>query len=920
MKSVLQFVISEVLLLGVVSAVTVGAFAQGQVSRSTPPVNQPDEPHVARRPLRGMSGNLSEWFQDGALPQGSSAASEIQPSLRKRSRRLNANSQSLTGAEQVLYQFQDESNGGADGDGPTGNLIFDSSGNLYGTTNFGGTGCPGIPGGCGTVFELSPSGSGRWTEAVLYRFQGSTDGSNPNSGVIFGQKGNLYGTTMGGGAYSGGTAFELSPAGGGNWTKTILYNFGGSGDVVTQPGGLIFDKAGNLYGAALGGQNVCNGKYLTPCGSIFELSPNGSGGWTETVLYNFQDSTTDGWSPNSPLIFDQAGNLFGTTSLGGNGGCFFFGFNWGCGAVFELSPNGSGGWTETVIYSFQQNTTDGQTPEAGVISDQAGNVYGTTSQGGDSADGTCYTGDQDGCGIVFELSTNGGGTWTETILYAFQPSNDGEYPWAGLIFDQAGNLYGTTVGGGNNSVCSLSDRGGCGTVFELSPNGSGGWTENLLYKFQGVTAGDGSNPQWGVILDHTGNFYGSTGGGGNYCNSGCGIVFEVSRAPFVTFSPTSVNFGSESVGATSSPQAVTLTNSGNLPLSIASIEITGPDASDFAQSNNCPASLPANNTCKISVTFTPAVPGNASASISVTDNASGRPQTVPLTGTGVIPVTLSPSNVTFPSQFVGTSGLPQNVMLKNTGNATLTITNVAASPADFAALSSCGNSVAPGAICSIGVFFDPTASGTRNGILTVTDSASDSPQTVPLTGMGQDFSLAPSSPSSATVMPGQTANYMVTVAPDGGFNQTVTLSCSGAPAMSTCSLSPGSVTLTGSTSAPVTVAVTTAGSSAGLAYPSVFPPARSRLALWLSLSSLSGLVVLGSSGRRSHKGRRRLLYGLAILCVLSLGVTWSACGGGNSGNSSSGTPPGTYNVTVTGTFASGPTNLTRNTRLTLIVQ
>jgi uncharacterized repeat protein (TIGR03803 family) len=902
MKSGLQFVISQVLLLGIVSVPGVGAFAQGQVSSSTPPVNQPDEPHIARRPLRGMSGNLSEWPQDGSFPHGSSAASQIQPSLRKRSRRLNAKSQSLTGPEQVLYAFQ----GGTDGAFPSGPLISDSSGNLYGTTG-GGSG-----NGSGTVFELRSSGSGGWTETVLYSFQGGSDGAAPNSPLIFDQAGNLYGTTFGGGAYQQGTVFKLSPNGSGGWTESILYSFGAyTSDGLQPDGGLIFDQSGNLYGTTSGGgPNICS-RYSN-CGTVFQLSPNGSGGWTETLLYSFQGGS-DGGQPNSPLIFDRAGNLYGTTTYGGGTPCVDFNVGSGCGTAFELSPNGRGGWTETIVYAFQGNS-DGTFPSAGLIFDQSGNLYGTTSLGGDNIT-ECTAYPPGGCGTVFELSPKGGGGWTETVLYAFQAGSDGWVPLAELTFDQAGNLYSTTRLGGLTQCDGYS----CGTVFELSPNGSGGWTETILHSFQ---CSDGANPGTAVILDHAGNVYGTTSGGGpaGCTGNGWGVVFEVSREPFVTLSPTSINFGSESVGATSSPQVVTLTNSGNLPLTIASIEITGPNASDFAQSNNCPASLPANNTCNISVTFTPAVPGNASASISVADNASGSPQTVPLTGTGIIPVTLSPSNVTFPSQFVGTSGLPQNVMLKNTGNATLTITNVAASPAEFAALSSCGNSVAPGASCSIGVFFDPTTGGTRNGILTVTDSASNRPQTVSLIGMGQDFSLAPSSSSSATVMPGQTANYMVTVAPDGGFNQTVTLSCSGAPAMSTCSLSPSSVTLTGSASVPVTVTVMTAGSSAGLAYPTVFPPAGSRLALWLSISSLSGLVVLGSSGRRSHKGRRRLLYGLAILCVLSLGVTWSACGGGNSGNSSTGTPPGTYNVTVTGTFTSGPTNLTRNTKLTLIVQ
>jgi len=393
--------------------------------------------------------------------------------------------------------------------------------------------------------------------------------------------------------------------------------------------------------------------------------------------------------------------------------------------------------------------------------------------------------------------------------------------------------------------------------------------------------------------------------------------------PAVTLSPTTLNFGNQTAGTTSSPEVTTLTNTGQGTLTITSIGITGANANEFAQTNNCPSSLSPNNSCNISVTFTPAVLGNASASITVTDSAPGSPQAVPLSGTGVSGITLSPPSITFPSQYVGTSGLPQSVMLKNTGDTVITITNVSASPADFAPLSACGNSIGAGASCSIGVFFDPTTSGTRNGVLTITDSAINSPQTVPLTGMGQDFSVASSSSSTATVAPGQVANYTVAVAPGGGFNQTVTLTCSGEPAQSSCSVSPSSVTLNGKTPAPATVTVTTAGTSASLAHPSSLPPAANRLTLWLAFSGLTGIVpgivLLGSRPRKRHG---RLLYGLAFLCVLSTVMMWSACGGGSMGSSGSGggTAPGTYNLTVVGTFTSGSANLVHSTKLTLVVQ
>jgi hypothetical protein len=259
------------------------------------------------------------------------------------------------------------------------------------------------------------------------------------------------------------------------------------------------------------------------------------------------------------------------------------------------------------------------------------------------------------------------------------------------------------------------------------------------------------------------------------------------------------------------------------------------------------------------------------------------------------------------------------VTLNNPGSE-LVIISVTATPADFAPLSTCGSMVAPGGSCSIGVFFDPTTSGTRNGTLTVTDNATNSPQTASLTGTGQDFSMAPGSQTSATVSPGQTASYKVAVAPDGGFDQTVTLSCSGAPAQSTCSVSPSSVKLSGS-AATATVTVTTAGGSAALTQP-VDGLGGNLFRSWSALSGTLVLAMLASFAGWRRERRPRLLYGLAFLCLLSVGVTMSACGGGGGSGSGggSGTQAGTYNLTVTGTFTSGSTNLTHKTSLTLIVQ
>jgi len=333
--------------------------------------------------------------------------------------------------EKVLYSFN-----GAGGGWPWAGLVFDTRGNLYGTAAGGASNC--AAGGCGTVFQLSHKVGGGWTYTVL-RSLDAADGFDPYAGVIFDPAGNLYGTTVYGGAYGVGTVFELRQQGVRRWTEKLLYSFNGeNGDGGNPLAALIFDAAGNLYGTT--GEWGTNFDYY---GTVFELSPEAGGGWTETVLYVF--NSTDGSQP-SGLIFDTDGHLYGTTSGGGA---------YGYGTVFELSPEAGGGWTEKVLHSF--DGTDGAVPLAGLIFDPAGNLYGTTWQGGDLTQ--C---DGRGCGTVFELSTNADGSWTETILHSFDPKchNDGVNPGSGVIFDAAGHLYGTTVYGGAY---------GYGTVFEITP-------------------------------------------------------------------------------------------------------------------------------------------------------------------------------------------------------------------------------------------------------------------------------------------------------------------------------------------------------------------------------------------------------------------------------------------------------------------
>jgi uncharacterized repeat protein (TIGR03803 family) len=416
--------------------------------------------------------------------------------------------------EKVLHSFN---NGASGGSYPYSGLILDKAGNLYGTTGFGGTGT-GCYSGCGTVFELMPQAGGGWVEKVLHNFQlNVTGGVQPVSGLIFDAAGNLYGTTAAGGnttCIGGcGTVFELIPDGGGGWTEKVLHSFGGSPEGAFPQGGLIFDAAGNLYGTTYEGgpRGGCQ------CGTVFELSPLPGGGWKEKILHIF--GRTGPGFPSSSLIFDDDGNLFGM-ALGGSGsGCIGV---YGCGTVFELSPVAGGGWSEQVLHNFTKNGTDGNVPYGGLISDAAGNLYGTTSAGGA---GLCGDGRgiEVGCGTVFELIKPGipGGEWAEAILYAFEGNGSLDpAPTAGLIFDAAGNLYGTTYGGG----AYQGINGGLGTVFKLSPAADGIWTETTLHSFG--NGNDGAFPLAGLIFDTAGNLYGTTSWGGiNGPDSG--TVFEI---------------------------------------------------------------------------------------------------------------------------------------------------------------------------------------------------------------------------------------------------------------------------------------------------------------------------------------------------------------------------------------------------------
>jgi hypothetical protein len=307
------------------------------------------------------------------------------------------------------------------------------------------------------------------------------------------------------------------------WKEKVLYSFQGGNDGLTPAGGVIFDKAGNLYGAnSWGGSGGCPSP---GCGTVFELSPptQKGGAWTETTIYAFRGvlgSAKDGLTPGGGVIIDQEGNLYGTTSLGGNGPCILLGSQTGCGIVYELSPPAQkgGAWAETIVYNFQGGT-DGNFPLGDLVFDESGNLYGATDFGGGKGT-TCNPYYGGNCGTVFKLSPpeKKGGKWKEHVLHSFAGGTDGANPSGGLVLDSKGAIFGTAVGGGyGKGIC---DPGGCGMAFEIKPpaKGGGAWTEKVLYRFRGM---DGASPV-GVIFGTNGNLYGSATGGGN---SGSGAVF-----------------------------------------------------------------------------------------------------------------------------------------------------------------------------------------------------------------------------------------------------------------------------------------------------------------------------------------------------------------------------------------------------------
>jgi uncharacterized repeat protein (TIGR03803 family) len=389
-----------------------------------------------------------------------------------------------TAHEKILYRFT----GGTDGASPSSSLALDASGHLYGTTSAGGntSECIGSESkGCGVVFELTSS-QGKWQESVLYEFQGGADGWSPSGNLLFDAAGNIYGTTLYGGTGTAcgtsgcGTVFELSSNADGSWTETVLHSFEYGFDGAF-PAGLTADASGRLFGVTTSGQGIvyelspshggtwketllCSTNGSNPGLALkgqdnFYFTQGGFNGdgsvsevkridrlWHELDLYDFQGGGNGG-EPMAGVTIDKYGNLYGTGRSGGND----------FGIAFELKRS-AGQWKESMLHNFcsRNNCADGARPQAPLVFDQAGNLYGTTANGGTG----CTL--EGGCGVVFKLAHTKTG-WTETVLHSFKYEPDGSGPTEGLTLDGNGNLFGTTPAGG------IGFYGGYGTVFEVTP-------------------------------------------------------------------------------------------------------------------------------------------------------------------------------------------------------------------------------------------------------------------------------------------------------------------------------------------------------------------------------------------------------------------------------------------------------------------
>jgi uncharacterized repeat protein (TIGR03803 family) len=335
------------------------------------------------------------------------------------------------------------------------------------------------------AFSLGVGSARSSTTEVLYSFAGEDDGEYTDTDVAIDASGNLYGTSVLGGEFGGGTVWQLSPVGG-DWVHSVLYSFTGGADGGEPYKGVTLDGAGNLYGTAVtGGSGSCEGG----CGVAYKLTKTGTT-WAQTVIHAFSGGE-DGSGPGARVALDKRGNVYGMTPTGGTNGL---------GTIYQLHPRSNGSWALRVIHTFTGGS-DGSSGSAGKLVLRGRHIYGAATTGG-----------LNGSGTVFELTSTRSGEWDFKTLYSFLGAPDGSFPYGALLFDAAGNLYGTTYYGGTN---------GLGAVYKLSPNDVGEWSETVLYSFK--TGSDGNSSISNLVSDAAGNLYGTTSEGG----LGSGTIFKL---------------------------------------------------------------------------------------------------------------------------------------------------------------------------------------------------------------------------------------------------------------------------------------------------------------------------------------------------------------------------------------------------------
>jgi hypothetical protein len=867
-----------------------------------------------------------------------------------------------TGGASAAAAIALDSEGNAYVTGSTQSAKFDTADPLYPT-------CGSCTAGNGNAFvaELNASGT-----ALVYSTYLGGNGNDVGAGIAVDAEGNAYvaGTTnstdfptkaafqpaIGGGSCGKGItcsdAFvaKLSASGSGLVYSTYL---GGNG--ADSAAGIALDSAGDAY--ITGSTQSTNFPMHSPlqgvCGSctggnsnafVAELNATGSALVYSTYLGGTENDSGAGIAVDSIgsayVVGTATSTNFPTTAAAyqpvATSACTApctFPF------VAKLNAGGNG-----VAYSTYLNT--------GIGSGIAVDAFGSACVTGATSSSTfpvvnAFQMKSGGAADAFVTKFNAAGSALDYSTYLGGSGNDSG---AAIAVDSSGNAYVTgTTDSANFPVFNAYQGayGGNGDAFAAVFSAS----DALLYST--YLGGDGSDSGSGVAVDSAGDVYlaGSTASttfpvapSANPLQGTCmacpsGTDAFVAELPGIVLTiglnPASIAFSPQIVETTSPAIGVVVQNTGTANLTISSVAIIGLDPSDFeVKPGNCAnATLLPNSTCSISIVFRPTATGSRSAAVAFTANTSASAPSVSLTGTGMSlnPVAnISPTSLTYTNQSLGTTSPPQTVTLANTGTDPLSVSDISTS-AYFAQTNNCDATVATGAACTINVTFSPTTAGPLTGALTITDNnngIAGSRQRVPLNGTGQDFALSVPMgyPTSATVAPGQSATYTLSVVGEGGLNQAVQFTCTGAPAETTCTVSPSSI-IPGTSATNITVSVATTASSgvvSGSRLRGPLPPSavslRGLLMVALLLAALASAVV-----RRSHSGVNRWRYGMAMFALgLLLTLSLASCGGGGGGalstvTSNPGTPAGTSTLTVTGTTGSGSSALSHSVTLTLTV-